>query len=130
MAIPREGDTGMSDEVRRAATQPPTDAGVVSEWWAIHAKNPDRVLPKGIFADHDLDGLPIVTSTDHRMLWHMRDYMLGATLTPYLQDLYRFLCDYLNATCQHHWREYWPTAEDYLPPHRQCLWCNGIEDLA
>lgn len=102
----------------------PTD--VVPEWRRVHAQNPDRALPRGVFGATGPDGEPIATPTDHRMLWHVRDQMLGAIQTPYLRDLFEFLNDYLFATCEHHWRYH--EGDGVYPTHRQCLWCNSVEE--
>lgn len=104
---------------------PPKNSGVVPEWWKVHARNPDRALPGGIFAERGPDGETITTPTDHRMLWHVRDTMLGAALTPYLRELFSFINDYLAATCQHHWKD--SAGDDAIAAHCQCLWCNDVE---
>lgn len=112
----------------------PQDTGVVPEWWTTHARNPDRVLPGGVFNATGPDGEPITTPTDHRMLWRIRDDLIGAASTPYLREVLSFLSDYLAANCQHHWREYptccEPRKPDCYPAHRQCLWCNSVEELS
>ncbi|OMB96482.1 hypothetical protein A5733_11460 [Mycobacterium sp. NS-7484] len=109
----------------------PQDTGVTREWWTTHARNPDRVLPRGVFGSTGPGGEPITTTTDHRMLWHVRDELLGAP--PYLRGVFELLNDYLAANCQHHWRDYptccTPRKDDCFPPHRQCLWCNSVEEL-
>ncbi|QRY43152.1 hypothetical protein JVX93_21650 [Mycolicibacterium boenickei] len=105
----------------------PQDTGVVPEWWTTHARNPDRVLPRGVFGATGPDGEPITTPTDHRMLWRIRDDLLGAP--PYLRHVFELLNDYLAANCQHHWR-YYEAEIGYMPAHRQCLWCNSVEELS
>jgi hypothetical protein len=101
----------------------PTD--VVPEWYPVHARNTERVLPRGIFDCYGPDGEKIDTPTDHRMLWYVRDELLGVS-TPYVREVFQFLNDYLSATCQHHWRSYESEA-GYCGAHRQCLWCNDVE---
>ena len=99
---------------------------VVPEWHAVHERNPERLLPRGIFDRYGPDGEVIETPTDHRMLWYVRDQLLGAASTPYLREVFGFLNDYLGATCRHHWRDY-KAEEGYCEAHRQCLWCNDVE---
>ncbi|AKQ06994.1 hypothetical protein PBI_OVECHKIN_92 [Mycobacterium phage Ovechkin] len=101
-------------------------SGVVAEWRHVHGRNPDRVLPGGVFASHGPRGEEIDTPTDHRMLWYVRDQLLGADMKPYVREIFEFLNDYLAATCQHHWLEY-EAEEGYCEAHRQCLWCNDVE---
>lgn len=78
----------------------------------------DPFCPSG----HRLD---VDTSTDHRLLWHIEGELSVLGGTERLRQLTSRLREYLNATCQHHWHEY--EAEDDMPAHRQCLWCNAVE---
>lgn len=96
---------------------------VVDEWWKVHDHNPDTPTPGGIFNKYGPRGEIIDTTTDHRMLWHIRDELLGAP--PYLREAFELLNSYLAATCQHHWGEY--PAEPGIDAFRQCLWCNSVE---
>lgn len=101
---------------------------VVPEWHPVHERKPDRLLPRGIFDRYGPDGEVIETPTDHRMLWHVRDHLLGAN-QPYVREIFESLNDYLGATCQHHWREYGKCCDDPecpYQPHHQCLWCNDV----
>ena len=102
---------------------------VVPEWYTVHERNPERLLPRGIFDQYGPGGEKIDTPTDHRMLWHVRDHLLGATMSPYLREVFDFLNDYLAATCQHHWLSR-DADPGYCDAHRQCLWCNQIEEGA
>jgi hypothetical protein len=97
-----------------------------------------EVFPRGVLDPYGLDGEPIFTPTDRRLLWHVEGALAVLATTPALRDLrlalYRYLCD----TCEHHWRDYaaeaggWrhpDTGEalDGIPAHRQCLWCSEVE---
>lgn len=104
----------------------PSDSGVVPEWWTTHGRNPDRVLPGGVFNANGPNGEPVPTPTDHRMLWWVRDGLLGAASTLYLRNLFGLLNDYLGANCQHYWQYY--AGDDVYPAHRQCVWCHGVEE--
>ena len=105
---------------------PSWPSDVVQEWRLVHERNPERTLPRGVFDCYGPDGEVIDTPTDHRMLWYVRDSLIGAASTPYLREVFGFLNDYLGATCKHHWRDY--EAEDgYCEAHRQCLWCNDVQ---
>lgn len=89
--------------------------------------------PRQVFDPNGPGGEPIETPTDHRMLWHIHDRMATMAQHDRLRELYTFLGEYLRENCQHHWRDYptccEPPKPDCYPPHRQCLWCNNVEDL-
>lgn len=104
---------------------PSWPSDVVPEWYAVHDRKPERLLPRGIFDQYGPDGEVITTPTDHRMLWHVRDHLLGVSV-PYVREVFEFLNDYLGATCQHHWKSH-EAEEGYCDAHRQCLWCHDVE---
>lgn len=103
---------------------PSWPSDVVPEWHAVHERNTERLLPRGIFDRYGPDGEVINTPTDHRMLWHVRDHLLSVSV-PYVREIFEFLNDYLAATCQHHWKNY-EAEPGYCEAHRQCLWCNDV----
>lgn len=91
--------------------------------------NIDGDRPRAVFDPNGPDGEPIPTPTEHRLLWWIRDNLIGCP--DYLRPTFEVLNDYLAANCQHHWRNYptccEPRKDDCYPPHRQCLWCNSVE---
>lgn len=110
---------------------PSWPSDVVPEWQPTHDRNPQLLLPRGVFDKYGPHGEIIETPTDHRLLWYVRDNLIGCP--DYLRPTFEVLNDYLAANCQHHWRDYptccEPPKPDCHPPHRQCLWCNSVEWL-
>lgn len=95
-------------------------------------------FPRSVLDQYGPDGEPIFTPTDRRLLWHIENTLaIHAPLrNEGLQSLSRTLREYLNATCEHHWRDYEASESlhpdtgevmDRIPAHRQCLWCNDVE---
>lgn len=84
-------------------------------------------FPRGVLDPTDLDGVPIATPTDHRLLWHIESALPGAPNGSQLDRLRQELRSYLNDTCQHHWRPY--AGDEVIPAHTQCLWCCSVEWL-
>jgi len=81
--------------------------------------------PRGVVDPACPSGHRIETPTDHRLLWHLENEISAYATTEVDHQLARRLREYLNATCQHHWH-YSEADEDY-PAHRQCLWCNVVQ---
>lgn len=92
---------------------------VVDEWWKVHDRAPHLLLPGGVFNKYGPTCEDIDTPTDHRMLWWVRDQLLGVKRTPAVGEIFDLLNSYLGATCQHHWSDH--------QDHRQCLWCNDVQ---
>jgi hypothetical protein len=74
------------------------------------------------------DGEPCFTTTDRRWLWRLENAVaMHARPGTHLGELSRDLRQYLNETCEHHWRES-PACPVYeIGEHRQCVWCSWVE---
>lgn len=86
--------------------------------WRDRAPNP-------LLSDLDMDGEPHNTGLDRRWLWRLEIALainapMGGTLDQLRQDLRQ----YLNETCQHHYKAY--MGCEYIQAHSQCLWCNDV----
>lgn len=73
---------------------------------------------------NDPDGDPIATPLDRRWLWRIEAAMFLGGGNHELRQLAADLKQYLNETCEHHWRLY--AAEPDIPMHSQCLWCCDV----
>lgn len=71
------------------------------------------------------DGEPIPTPLDRRWLWRLEMFLAVSGTTDTHRAMARDLREYLTETCEHVWQGY--EAEDDLPAHRQCLWCNDVQ---
>ena len=76
-----------------------------------------------VLAPLDPHGNPIQTPTDRRWLWLLARE-IDTSGNEETWRLVRDLKSYLNGTCVHHWLSY--DGDDYLPAHRQCLWCDQL----
>jgi hypothetical protein len=76
-----------------------------------------------VLAPLDPRGNPIRTPADRRWLW-LLSREIGTSGDEETWRLIRDLNSYLSETCVHHWLPY--DADEYMPAHRQCLWCNLI----
>ncbi len=85
--------------------------------------------PAMLLTTTDPDGEPCATPADRRWLWRLESALAinapsGSTLSVLGRDLRQFL----NETCEHHWRVYDNTGSgDWIASHRQCLWCSDVE---
>ncbi|MCG5464181.1 hypothetical protein MED01_002346 [Micromonospora sp. MED01] len=78
--------------------------------------------------DADPDGQPCATPVDRRWLWRLESALaISARSGSVLGDLSRDLSQYLNESCEHHWRVYDADPGDDIASHRQCLWCSFPE---
>lgn len=68
----------------------------------------------------------ITESTDRRLLWHIEGFLAVSGTNDAQRDLGVSLRRYLAVTCEHHWHDW--QGDDLYPAHRQCLWCNVVED--
>lgn len=107
---------------------PSWPSDVVPEWQPTHDRNPQLLLPRGVFDKYGPHGEVIETPTDHRLLWHLENRLALAPQKPQVQEMHALLLAYLQGNCQHHWREH-EAEEGYCDAHRQCLWCNSVEWL-
>ncbi len=76
--------------------------------------------PRPLRTAYDPDGQPHGTSLDRRWLWRLENTLAvnnTGTLTPLLADLRQ----YLDESCEHHWREF--EGDDEFETFYQCLWC-------
>lgn len=67
---------------------------------------------------------PIETPADRRWLWRISHGLDVSATSEALAQLADDVHAYLAETCEHHWLSY--EADEYLPAHRQCLWCKKI----
>ena len=74
-----------------------------------------------VLAPLDPHGNPIATPADRRWLW-LAAVEMGSSSDKELWPLAAALDSYLGETCEHHWLSY--DADEYMPAHRQCLWCH------
>jgi hypothetical protein len=81
--------------------------------------------PRGVVDPLDPDGTPIVTPTDRRLLWHIEGVLAVAATNDRLRRLGSNIRQYLNETCEHHWKTY--EGDEVIDAHRQCLWCHAVE---
>jgi len=72
----------------------------------------------------DPRGEPIETPADRRWLWRIASQLAVSATSDGLRQLADDLHAYLAETCAHHWLPY--DGDEYLPAHRQCLWCTKI----
>jgi hypothetical protein len=72
----------------------------------------------------DPRGQPIETPADRRWLWRIASQLTVTGISGELWQLAGDLHGYLAETCEHHWLSY--DSDEYLPAHRQCLWCKKI----
>ena len=84
---------------------------------------PASVLEFGLCSQGD----PDETSVDRRWLWRLEGFLAVSGTTDLQRQMGRDLAEYLFETCEHHWHE--AAAENDIPAHRQCLWCNEVEWL-
>jgi hypothetical protein len=82
---------------------------------------------RAILAPLDPHGNPIETPADRRWLWLLARE-IDTSGDEETWRLVRDLNSYLSGTCVHHWLSY--GADEYMPAHRQCLWCNLITSPA
>lgn len=86
--------------------------------WRDRAPNP-------LLSDYDREGEPHNTSLDRRWLWRLESTL--AVYAPVGSDLSRLRSDltqYLNESCEHHYKVYMGCEQ--IPAHSQCLWCNTV----
>ncbi|SDP61090.1 hypothetical protein SAMN04487905_10644 [Actinopolyspora xinjiangensis] len=74
----------------------------------------------------DPNGRPIETPTDRRWLWRIETDLAVSATTDSQRRLAHLLREYLDETCEHHYLDY--DADEAWDAHRQCLWCNHIEE--
>jgi hypothetical protein len=84
---------------------------------------PLPIFTRGVSDPFCPDGHIITTTTDHRLLWHIRMALSGMG-GDRARELQRDLSSYLNATCDHHWHGW--AGDDCIAAHVQCLWCNDV----
>ncbi|MGW4127989.1 hypothetical protein [Amycolatopsis japonica] len=75
----------------------------------------------------DPDGEPLTTPLDRRWLWRIEQVIAINGGNDTMRQLAFDLKQYLNETCEHHWRLY--AREKDIPSHTQCLWCCTVEWL-
>lgn len=76
--------------------------------------------PRPLRTAYDPDGQPHETSLDRRWLWRLEN-TLAVNNTGTLSTLLADLRQYLDESCEHHWREF--EADDEFEAFSQCLWC-------
>lgn len=80
-------------------------------------------LPRSVGDPLGPDGELIPTPTDHRWLWHIESFLAVNATNEAQRDLQSRLRRYLNATCQHFYREGTGYQDE---PLKQCLWCCDV----
>lgn len=85
--------------------------------------------PLSLLDPNDPDGEPCSTPMDRRWLWRLESFLAVSGTNDTLRQMGSDLRQYLNESCEHHWRHYatetdvsWP-----IPAHKQCLWCSDVE---
>lgn len=73
------------------------------------------------------DGEPCFTTTDRRWLWRLEGFLAVSATNARQREMAADLRQYLNETCEHHWRNYEAKPGDAIGTHRQCLWCAETE---
>lgn len=77
-----------------------------------------------VLSPADPHGQPIATPADRRWLWRVARQLTVTAPDAEVRQLAADLHRYLSETCEHHWLSH--AAGEYLPAHRQCLWCSKI----
>jgi hypothetical protein len=80
---------------------------------------------RSVLDPNDPRGNPIQTPTDRRWLWRLARE-IDTSRNEQMWQLVRDLNSYLTKTCVHHWMSY--SGDEYMPAHRQCLWCDLLAD--